>query len=210
MAFRRGIWGDWAVALGMWSCLGFALGWYQSFTTYGARGWPLPMIEPMAGKFLYLFAVSSVPHGFKTFLWILAYPVAGVMWAILLCVTAPTFKQAPPRFCDALRDLAWASSPVVLLGLAVTVAAWIGRWGFWWDVPEFIGWPLRPSSPWPWLGLVYGIAGGIGLSIQLATLWFWSDRRLRHYLGYLLLNVFLLLVSCSGLGALAAWIIVIV
>ncbi len=204
---RREQVGDWAVALGLWSCLGFGAGYYYAFTAPGALGWPLPTPEGVGAAWLFQSIQNTVHNDsawLQRALWVLAFPAAGTVWTLLLWLIAPRFDIKLPPFTDTLRDLAWGAAPVTLLSLGMTLWAWWKGWGFWWSYMGASGWTVRPQA-WHWVASVFLGAAIVSSSIQMIVLWLWSPRDVRSYLGFVATGLLLAVCVCAGMGLAVCW-----
>ena len=101
----------------------------------------------------------------RAVLWVLAFPLAGVVWTLLLGVTAPYFGQRNEDLPGSASRLALASLPLWLpLPYLVYLAASAGQG---WDTGAAVAVALGQSAPpaWPHVKWVY-----LGLGV-LALLW---------------------------------------
>ena len=156
----------WAVAILLWLALGFSLGWYYTFTYYGRAGWPMPTPESCAAIVLYYFSVLNVATEIQAVHWMIAFPIAGILWVAALDRVARWLALERPAFERALLTLALATVPLLLPAPWLAYRAGLTDGGFVFrrmlDVALRHGFVTPPS----WLNPICFALGLVALGLQ--------------------------------------------
>ncbi len=164
-----------AIALAVWMGQGFALGWYHYLTRFGRSEWPLPTPEAAASLLAIRFN-GPFPVDIDHWTLLLLVPAVGILWVSLLFVTAAFFGGSRCSYTETLKFFALCSAHLAIAGILLAAAAWYWNWGFWWSRTAWVEGPFRTllplpgrETPWPWLGAVFMVAGGVTLGAQCAV-----------------------------------------
>ncbi|MBI2434209.1 MAG: hypothetical protein HYV26_15240 [Candidatus Hydrogenedentes bacterium] len=138
------------VAIGCWLLLAVSMGWYYTITYFGRVGWPMPSVETAGALLFYYFSVLNVDTEIQTVHWLIAYPLAGAVWVVLIQVV---HRNAPDRPRPSLVAAAF-SLCTLPLSLPAPYLAWLaGQRDSAWHWQRMIEVALRRGNlaPWPWL-----------------------------------------------------------
>ena len=201
---RHTQWADTVIALALWLALGFSLGWYYTITYYGREGWPLPSLETCGGLVLYYFSVINVRTEWQAVHWMLVFPLAGLLWVMLLSLTAPFFGSRNQAFSWSVFQFALATLPLSLPG---PYLAWVaGTTADGWSVHRMVQVALRRGgvNPWYWLSPLYLVLALVALALHIwvyrLTFELSGKAAWRHFL----LTAVLFVLVVAGLGSTAA------
>ena len=103
--------------------LGFSLGMYYTIAYYGRAGWPMPLPEGISALILYYFSVLNEPTVVQAIHWMVLFPVAGALWALLLVITAPFFGVRRPLFSLTFVRFGLTALPLTLAGPCMAFVA---------------------------------------------------------------------------------------
>lgn len=152
---RRIHWADALLAWLFWMLLGIALGCYNRFAWSAGGEWPLPPPEALGARLLAFFWPPVQGLWLTAALWVLAYPLAGLVWTLLLGVTAPYFGPKNEDLAGSASRLALASVPLWLpLPYLLYLAGGSGgSWQLGGVTAVLLG---RAGAPtWPYVNWVY-------------------------------------------------------
>ena len=201
---RRIIFFNWVNAVALWLAFGFSLGWYFTFTYYGRSGWPIPTIEACGGLIMYYFSVVNASTMIQALHWMAVFPLAGILWAALLALTAPRFGGQTERFSEAMFRMALASLPLTPPGFYLAYLAGGARGS--WSIQVMLDVALRRGgvTPPPWVNPVYLVLGlvafGCHVYVYRGAFGARGGRAWLHFLVTALVYVLIIV----GLATLAA------
>jgi len=195
---------DWANAMALWLALAFSLGWYYTFTYYGRSGWPMPSMEGCGGIIFYYFSVLNVRAEIQAVHWMLSFPLAGVLWVMLLSFTAPYFRQRNENFAWSLVQFGLASLPLSLPGPYMAYLA--GKINGVWTFHAMIEVAFRRAGgpPFDWLTPLYL---GLGVAALLCHVYVYSqvfNLRGKDAWKHFLITAALFFCAIAGLAAIMA------
>lgn len=152
--------------------LGLSLGLYYTITYYGRALTPLPGLVALGAPFMYYVAVDErASTVVQAWLWMLCFPVAGVLWRLALAQSPRLFAQRPLRFRSVSAKLWYQCWPLLL---PIPLAAWmVARPGGHCTWPDFIAVCLRRQnvpSPW-WLVWVFMPLAVVAFALELRAAW---------------------------------------
>jgi hypothetical protein len=145
--------------------LGLSLGLYYTITYYGRALTPLLGTVALGAPFLYYVAVEERSSTvYQAWLWMLCFPVAGLLWRLALAQAPRLFRYAPLPFRDVTAKLWPLCWPLLL---PIPLAAWLVAQG------GFIAVCLRQhnvaSPPWlPWLFVPLAV---LALALEVRAVW---------------------------------------
>mgnify|MGYP005838154857 CR=1 FL=1 len=161
---------NWMNAVALWLAFGFTLGWYYTFTyshSTALSGGAIPTIEACGGFIMYYFSAVNASPMAQLLRWMAVFPVAGILWAALLALTAPCFGGKTERFSEAVFRLALASLPLTPPGLYLAYLAGGARGS--WSIRVMLDVAMHRvgvTSP-PWVSPVYQVLGLIAFACHL-------------------------------------------
>lgn len=196
---------DWVKATLLWFALGLSTGLYYTATYFGGRGWPLPHPESLAAPILYYFSVLNVDTKIQAIHWMVAFPLAGVLWVGVLSLTSPFFEGRNALFSYTLLRFGLAALPVALAGpvLAYLAGASAGG-GFSWN--RMVDVALRRASMTPpaWLNPLFLILATAALVLQIRYYLMAYETRGKQAWAHYVTSAILTMILACGLGTLAA------
>ncbi len=195
---------DWVNAIALWLALAFSLGWYYTFTYYGRSGWPMPSMEGCGGIIFYYFSVLNVRAEIQALHWMLAFPLAGILWVMLLSFTAPYFKQRNENLAWSLVQFGLAALPLSLPGpyMAYLAGKANGVWTF--HTMLDVAFRRVGGPPFDWLTPLY-----LGLSAAALLCHVYVYSQVFHLRGkdawkHFLLTAALFFCAIAGLACILA------
>lgn len=182
--------------------LGFSLGWYYTITYFGGVGWPLPLPEGLSVLVLYYFSVLNETTVVQAIHWMVLFPVAGALWALLLVITAPFFGVRRPLFSLTFVRFGLTALPLTLAGPCMAFVAGSSQGAFYWQRMMDVALRRGFVEPWKWLNwTILGLAL-VSLLLQLVVYRSTFDvRGKRAWVHYLSAAVFMAVLAC-GVGVL--------
>ncbi|MBI4557783.1 MAG: hypothetical protein HY706_09375 [Candidatus Hydrogenedentes bacterium] len=191
-------------AIALYLALAFSLGWYYTFTYYGRTGWPMPTPDTCASLILYYFSVLNVATAGQAVHWLLTFPIAGLLWATSLWVSAAWFQQRKPEWSVLSFQFALTTVPMSIPG---PVMAWIaGRTdvGFVWQHALAVALRHAWIEPAGWLTPLYFGLGLVALALQIFVYIRLFAKPSRSACLHFLVSAILLTLAICCVGALAA------
>jgi len=154
-----------ALAALMDLALGLSLGLYYTITYYGRALTPLPGLVALGAPFMYYVAVDErFSTVYQAWLWMLCFPVAGVLWRLALAQAPRLFGQRPRRLREVTARLWHVSWPLLV---PIPLTAWLVSRG------GFVAVCLRQhnvDSP-AWLPPVLMPLAVVALALELRAVW---------------------------------------
>jgi len=152
--------------------LGLSLGLYYTITYYGRALTPLPGAVALGAPFMYYVAVDErFSTVYQAWLWMLCFPVAGLLWRLALAQAPRLFRQTPLRFRDVTARLWHVCWPLLM---PIPLTAWlVARPSGHCTWADFIAVCLRQhnvgSPAWlPWLFMPLALAA---LALEARAAW---------------------------------------
>ncbi len=148
-------WGDWLLASLFWIVLGLGLGMYNRFAWEVGGEWPLPPVEALGGRMLAFFWPPVSGDWIRAALWLLAFPLAGVVWTLLLGLSAPYFGIRNDDLGGSASRLALASLPLWLPLPYLLYLAGGARGGWQFGTVAAVGLGRTPAPAWAHVNWVF-------------------------------------------------------
>jgi len=201
---RKKALGDVLKASLLWLALGFSLGWYYLFTYDGRFVWPMPAPEACAGLLLYYFSKLNARPALQIVHWLLAFPIAGVLWVSILAVSAPFFGGRRAEYGWTVWRFSLTALPLALPGPVLAFLAGRTPGGWSWRQMVSVAQGRGGVTPGAWLTYVF-----LGLAVACLV---WQilryvpifDLRGKKAGLHLLVCLILLAVMTCGLATLVA------
>lgn len=195
---------NWLNTIALWLGLGFSLGWYYTFTYYGRSGWPMPSVESCGSLIMYYFSVINAATPIQAAHWMAVFPLAGILWAGLLALTAPRFGGQTECFSRTALRLALASLPLTLPGFYLAYLAGGARGA--WSIHVMMDVALRRGgvTPPPWISPVYLVLGLTAFGCQVFVYRIAFGIRGKNAWLHYLITAALYVLTVVGLAVLAA------
>lgn len=192
---------DWLKALALWCALGASLGLYYRFAAGGPRGWLLPHPESFAAALLHFAARdASLSGNQEVWIWILSFPVVGLLWVSLQTLLAPQFDGRRALFSVSMMRSGAASAPLILLGLWLVVEAVRTQNGWHWNRLSDLAFGRSFARPSPYIDYAFASAAFLALALEMRLFWTAFDVHGRKAVRHALTSTALLSGIAFGIG----------
>jgi len=198
--------GDIVKACLIWMGLAFSLGFYYVFTYYGRSGWPMPLPESCAALVFYYFSVLNVDTAYQAIHWLVAFPLAGVLWVTTLTLTAPFFGGVRTEYAWTLLRFSKTCLPLIAPAPVLVLYAAHSTAGF--SVMNAVSVALRRGGgtmPGAWLTPLYVGLGVACLVWQILLYVKLFDLHGKKAFVHYATGVVLLVIFVSGLATLLSF-----
>lgn len=182
----------------------FSLGWYYTFTYYGRSGYPMPLIDACGGILIYYFSVLNIATPWQAVHWMMAFPLAGAIWAACCNAACRVVGDERPAFAHVFFLFAVAAIPIAIAGPFMAWIAGLLADGFSWDHMIKVALRRANKPPPEWLSPLYLALGFAGLVIQLVAYSRLYTPPLTRGAKHLGLSAILHVVACVLLAMAAA------